>query len=320
MTVTRQGPTNRLPWLACCMALLALHLSEVAGAQGDGPRSQTLLPVGMNFVVPTYLDLSGNYNFAGTILIPGADISSEVWVMTYTRAFAIGDRYAQVWINPIAGSIEGRGTTTNSGTGQPVSLHVSESGLGDALVSFKYGLIGTPALRLPEFAQRAQGFQLSAFTSVSLPIGDYSSDRQLNLGTNVWALRLGLPMVVPLGDPRSATFLEIFPSITFYQDNKDPTGGADKREQDPLFVLESHLSRNFTPRFWASIDLRYRYGGETTTDDVADDNQDKTLGGGLSIGYAFTGMLSMQGSYGQVLNEGDGGELEMVRLKMAVMF
>ena len=274
----------------------------------------------MNFVVPTYLDLSGNYNFAGTIQIPGAEISSEVWVMTYMRAFAIGDHYAQIWINPIAGSIDGRGTVTNPGTGQPVSLHVSESGLGDALVSFKYGLIGTPALRLPEFAQQAQGFQLSAFTSVSLPIGDYSSDRQLNLGTNVWALRLGLPMVMPFGNPRPVTFLEVLPSITFYSDNNDPTGGARKREQDPLFAIESHLSHNFTPKFWASIDLRYRYGGETTTDGVADDNKDQTLGGGLSLGYAFTGMLSMQGSYGQALNESDGSELDMIRLKVVVMF
>jgi hypothetical protein len=47
--------------------------------------------------------------------------------------------------------------------------------------------------------------------------------------------------------------------------------GANVLEQDPLFVVESHLLHNFNPKLWGSIDLRYRYGGETTTDGVANE-------------------------------------------------
>lgn len=308
---------SRWPWLAC-IAVIALHAAGEARAQGDGPRSQVLLPVGINFVVPTYLDLAGNFNFAGSILVPGADVSSHVWVGTYMRAFAIRDRYAQIWINPIAGSIDGRGTVTAGG--QPVSFNVSESGLADAIVSFKLGLIGTPALKLPEFARQAQSFQVSAFASVSLPVGDYDSDRLLNLGTNVWALRLGMPMVVPFGKPGRSTYLEIHPSVTFYEDNDDPGGGARNREQDPLWIVESHLSHNFNAKLWGSLDLRYRYGGETTTDGVPDDNESDVLGGGVSVGYGFTPWLSMQASYGNVLRESDGSEQEMIRVKLVVLF
>lgn len=312
---------RRLRCLAVVVVLgMALLAPRGASAQGDGPRSQTLLPTGINLVVPAYLDLSGNLNFAQTVLVPGAKIDTSIWVVTYTRAFSLGGRYAQFWINPIAGSIDGSGTFTDPRSGQRVTVHVSESGLADPMVSFKLGLVGAPALALAEFVKTPQTFQLSAFVSAGLPWGDYDSDRPLNLGTNVFSLRIGAPMVFPMGDPKAAWFLELFPSVAFYDDNDDPSGGATKREQDPLFMVESHLSHNFHPKFWASLDLRYRYGAETTTDGIADDNAQDVLGGGVSVGYSFTRFLAMQASYGNVLTESDGAELEMIRVKLALMF
>jgi hypothetical protein len=311
----------RKAWIGVA-AVLALTLLAPTGAraQGDGPRSQLLMPTGINLVVPAYLGLSGNMNFGQTILVPDAEIDSDIWVVTYTRAFSFGGRYAQFWINPIAGSIDGRATLTHPVSGERVTVNVSESGLADPVVSFKLGLVGAPALALPEFAKTPQGFQLSAFVSASLPWGDYDSERPLNLGTNVLALRFGAPMVFPMGDPKAPFFFELFPSVAFYEDNDDPSGGAQEREQDPLFMVESHLSHNFTPKFWASFDLRYRKGGETTTDGSDDGNAQDVLGGGVSLGYSFTKFLSMQATYGNVLTENDGTELEMVRVKLALMF
>jgi hypothetical protein len=135
---------------------------------------------------------------------------------------------------------------------------------------------------------------------------------------NVWSLRLGLPMTIPLGSPRTA--LEMHPCVTFYEDNDDPTRGADKLEQDPLLVVESHLTHNFTPKLWGSLDLGYRYGGETTTDGVDDDNKSDSLGGGASLGYALTPKVSVQGSFGKIFAETDGSRLQMLRMKLAWMF
>jgi len=302
------------------LAAILLFLPDVTSAQGDGPRSQLLLPVGENFLVPTYLNLSGNYNFAESILVQDADITSDVFVLTYMRAFSLAGHYAQIWINPIFGSVDGTGSVNNPSTEDPISFESDVSGLGDLLVNFKVGLIGTPALKLPDFAIQPQTFQLSAFGSISAPIGDYDSDRPLNLGTNVWVFRVGVPMVLPfklLGKP---AFFEFFPSAAFYTNNDDPTLGADLREQDLLFMIESHLTYNFTPKLWGGLDMRYRYGGETTTDGVSDDNIQDVLGGGVSIGYSFSPAISLQGTYGMVLSEKDGSELDMIRLKLAYMF
>jgi hypothetical protein len=319
--VTPKLTKKGFSWLACLIvATLILQIPGNAIAQGDGPRSQLLLPIGVNLVVPTYIHLSGNYNFADNILIQDADISSDIYVLSYTRAFSLAGHYAQIFVNPIYGSIDGHGTVLNPTTHLPITLKANESGFADPLISFKYGLIGTPALEVQEFAKLVQEFQLSAFASVSVPIGDYNSDKNLNLGTNVWALRLGTPMVLPFGVSGRQTFLEFFPSVAFYEDNNDPTGGARRREQDPLFMIENHLSYNFIPELWGSIDLRYRYGGETTTDGVSDDNKQDVLGGGVSMGYAFTRFFSMQATYGTVLNESDGSDLDMIRVKLALLF
>ncbi|MFC1831384.1 hypothetical protein ACFL0S_05125, partial [Thermodesulfobacteriota bacterium] len=81
-----------------------------------------------------------------------------------------------------------------------------------------------------------------------------------------------------------------------------------------------NLTCNFTPKLWGGLDLRYRYGAATTTDGVSDDNTQDVLGGGVSIGYSFHPAISMQASYGQVLSEKDGSDLDMIRLKLAFMF
>jgi hypothetical protein len=84
-------------------------------------------------------------------------------------------------------------------------------------------------------------FPLYAYGGVYVPVGDYDSEKALNLGANRWGYGLGLPMVFPLGDPRRQTNLEIHPGVTFYDDNTDPTGGADRKVQAMLFQVEYHL-------------------------------------------------------------------------------
>ena len=120
-------------------------------------------------------------------------------------------------------------------------------GFRDPYFAFKIGLVGAPALGLADFMKHKPTFQLYAYGGVYVPIGDYDSSRLLNLGTNRWAYRLGLPMVFPLGNPKGQTNLEIHPGVTFYGDNDDPTGSAGTMEQDPLFQVEFHLSRTSRP-------------------------------------------------------------------------
>jgi len=291
-----------------------LMMSARTVAQGEGPRVYLMAPVGINALSATYMGMSSNMNFAQSILIPEAEVTSEVLALNYNRFFAIGDRFAELWVTGIFGSVDG------TVRGIPLGdLSASESGLGDPYFALRVGLIGAPALKPTEFSQHQQGFQMHALAGVAPPLGDYESTRVLNLGTNRWSYRLGLPMVLPFGHAPTPTYLEVNPNVYIYGDNDDPFG-AEKREQDPLFVLESHLTHNFTPRLWAGIDLRYQHGGETTTDGVKDDNRIKQLGGGVALGYQFTRNISGFFSYGEIIEQQDGSEGDMLRFRAIYTF
>jgi len=80
-------------------------------------------------------------------------------------------------------------------------------------------------------------------------------------------------------------------------------------------VIESHLSQNFTKKMWASLDLRYQRGGETTTDGVPDDNRMNQWGGGASLGYTFNRAWSSFAGYGRIFGGSDAnGEMWRARL------
>ncbi len=302
-----------------------LSLPGLVLAQGEGARVYLLAPKDINALSLTYMDAESNFNFAQDILIEGADLRSDILALNYNRFFSLGGRLAEIWVTGIWGSIRGDvalgpEAPPNSFFEPGSSINIpKESGIADPYLAMRVGLIGSPALSPAEFVKHRPGFQMSGLVGVYLPAGDYDRDRPVNLGTNRWGYRFGLPMIVPFASPASRTALEIVPSVVFYGDNTDPFR-ADLREQDPLYVVESHLTRNFTPKFWAGLDLRFQYGAETTTDRVPDGNRLDSLGGGASVGYQFTPSFGGWMSYGEIFANNDGSEGDMLRFRFAYVF
>ena len=307
--------------LAATAAFLGLALLAPTGAraQGDGPGAQILFPAGTNVFVPTWLNMEMNSDVSQSILNLDADVDADVLLGIYQRGFGIGDRFAEIWVVPMWADLGAQVDVARDGGGS-ITRSVSESGFGDPYLAFKIGLVGAPALTLAEFMKHKPTFQLYAYGGIYVPIGDYDSDRLLNFGTNRWAYRFGLPMVLPLGDPKRQTNLEIHPGFTFYGDNDDPTGGGGVKEQDELFQVEFHLSTHFNAKWWGSVGGRYRKGGETTTDGVADGNEQDVLGGEVTLGYGFTPHLGLQTTYGDVLTESDGSQSTMIRVRLNYVF
>jgi len=304
--------------------LTLVALPATARAQGDGPRAYLFAPDGLNAIAITYMELSSNYNFAQDILIPGAELDSDVEAVAYNRYFNLGGHFAQFQATGIFGGVGG---TVQVGPGFPLPgfpAGVYDTrrfrGFGDPYFALRVGLSGAPALKLPEFVKHKQGFQVYGLFGVSVPIGEYETTQLVNLGTNRWAFRAGLPMVVPFGSPMKPTYLEVIPSLYFYTTNDDPSGAADERSQKPLFVVESHLTHNITPKFWVGGDLRYQAGGETKTDGIPDDNTANHLGGGFVAGYQILRPLGVWVSWGKIFADDDGSKGDMWRVRVSLAF
>ena len=294
---------------------IGILLPGLALAQGEGPHVYLPAPDGTNIFSFTYMNLSTNLNFNQSIKLKDADIKINIFVPTYMRYFSLGGRLSEVTFSPIFGNLSGSVAVANRVINVP-----RQSGFFDSYVGFRIGLVGAPALKLPEFMKHKQGFQLYGLVGVYIPLSEYDSSRPINLGTNRWGIRLGAPMVMPFGKPARPVNLEVNPTVIFFTANNDPFGAATRRTQQPLFQVENHLSYNLTKKLWGSLDLRYQYGGETTTDGVPDDNGLQQLGGGVTLGYAITRKLGAQVSYGDLLYKNDHSHARMWRLRATYVF
>jgi len=263
------------------------------------------------------MGLSGNFNPSQTVLIPGATVDVFAVPVTYIRTFSLGGRFGRLFLTAPLASLDASGTVIDPRTGEAITVSRGRSGWMDPMVTMHVGLVGAPALTLPEFVKHPKSFQMVAIVGTAIPIGTYDSSRAINLGTNRWSFRLGLGMVTPLG---KSTAWESANSVMLFTDNTDVFGKADTRSQDPLFISENHLTHTFSPKWWGSVDLRWQYGGETQTDGFADDNQTNILGGGVTLGHTFNRHFSGYVSYGNVLASSGNADEWLIRTQLVYSF
>lgn len=301
------------------LALIVFACQLQSSAQGDGPRAFLLAPKGVWGINPKWMNLNQNFLPSGSILVKNADIKVDVFPTSLFHTFGIGGRYAQLifMVNPGSAS----GTVEPGQPGIPAP-QLNASGFGDGCIGFKIGLNDAPALDLKQFASHPMQPSMSFYFRLWYS-GTYDANKPLNLGTNRTSYEFGLPMAIPFGtNPKRATWLEMYPSIRIYTANNDPTviTQAEKSQQLPLFLLENHLTHNFTSKLWAGLDLRYQYGGALELDGVNQDNIVNILGGGVEAGYQLLPFLSASAGYGTILAGDNDARSDMFRLSIVFVY
>jgi hypothetical protein len=298
-------------------AMIFLPVERAQATMGDGPRAYQLLPEGMKTLTVYGISTEGNQTANPGQIIKGADLDVNLGVLQYTHTFSIkGQQSAAFGILPF-GEVNGSVNLPRN------TLSASSSGIGDAQLGCVFGVIGSPALPAESFAVFKPGFAMGLLGKLGMPTGEYDEEKVLNLGANRWSVQLGLPAAYSIGksslDP-SLTRFEILPSVTFYTDNDDPYH-ADECEQEPLFNLEAHITRNLHQAVWVSLDALYTYGGETTTDGIADDNSQRAFSLGGTVNFSFSKSGCIKFSYGETIERNDSGaDGSMVRAVLSYVF
>jgi hypothetical protein len=114
---------------------------------------------------------------------------------------------------------------------------------------------------MAEYPTYRQDVIVGASLQVTAPLGQYDSDKLLNVGTNRWSFKPELGVSKAWG----AFILELIPAVTFFTSNDDFLSGKTL-EQDPIYSLQGHLIYEFSPALWAAFDATYYAGGRTTID------------------------------------------------------
>jgi hypothetical protein len=288
------------PWIIVAV-VLGMFGSMAANAQVP-PRFYWKTLQGTNAVPVIAMSVSGNvnpldpsYNFD-----PSSSLSADVAIAGFAKMFPVWNKASMLAVLVPMGRIEG------DFLAGPLLTREASSGFGDPMVEFNINLIGPPPImNLPDMLRYEPGFSMDLVVDVTFPFGQYDNTQSLNLGQNRWYGRIGTPIVWQLGPwiPASRTTLEIFPSVWLFGDNDDFVG--DNLSSDPTFELETHLTRNFTSKFWGSLDATYSSSGDATisnsTTSVTTSGSDMTLVG-FTLGYQLNDSLQLTIGYKSTLN------------------
>lgn len=275
-----------------CFALL---IPPISWADYDA-RDYIAAPPGTNLLLWYYKIGSGHeYYGAGKRVSDDININSNIGILRYVRYFGIGSYTAFAQVLAPFGSVELDG----AGVG---GVQTETSGLGDVIPAFGIFLINNPESKT----------YLGFTEYISTPTGDYHNNKSLNIGTNRWGFKseLGFSQGFNFSDRWIGQNwnLDLGAAVEFYTDNTDYSTQHLTLSQDPLFILEAHLSKDITKSLWASVDYFFHKGAETSVNSI--DNKDELENHQLQLttGYNFTPDFQLLVQYKNTLSEENGGK------------
>ncbi len=248
---------------AAALALLLACLTAPLLGQDLSPRAYLITPRGSHAFTVGDVFNDGNLLFEGTVPITGATGRLNMPNVTYYRSLSFFGRSA----NATATLAYGKGTF--KGTIAEAEVEAPRSGMFDAAFRFSVNLKGAPAMGVGEFRSWQQKTLVGASLKLVAPTGQYDPTKLINLGANRWAFKPELGLSRRWGhwvlDGYGAVWLfttnpEFFSRNAYY-------AGTRAQSQDPIWALETHLSYDFKPRLWVSLDGNFWYGGRTSIDD-----------------------------------------------------
>jgi len=301
------NPVARLRWSVLVLVATGVLLPLQAMSQVP-PRFYWKTLSGANAVPLIVTSMSGNTNpFDPSHLVTaGADFEGTLALAGYARTFTLFDRAAMGVVLVPMGRLSGEVATPTGSAAQQ-----SNSGFGDPTLEFNLNLIGPKAQKsIPDTLRYEPGFSLDVLADLAIPIGEYDSDKVLNVGQNRWYGRIGFPIVWQLGAwvPGRRTTLEFLPAVWMFGDNTDYVGKT--LETDPLFQIDAHLTRDFTEHLWGSVDAAWYNGAEATVDGVKGEKLDN-YGFGLTLGYQINDNLGLTFSYKSTASDNAPDDLQM---------
>ncbi|MBW1749095.1 MAG: transporter [Deltaproteobacteria bacterium] len=318
---------TRLPAFLATLVIILL-LGGQALAVDDGPRAYWKAREGTNGISVQYLNLdlqtSDSEQFApGSYIYANSDIEASIFLVNYVRymtlfnrpsslslALAGGEIDVDVDANIVASQFLPPGILPSS------SFTQSSSGFADPSTQLVVNLYGTPPLKANfDLIDYEPTWNFDVAVMLGVPIGEYDDDKLVNLGLNRWFGRIAFPVTYNFGvfTPGYMMSLELIPSVWFFADNDDFMG--QELKNDPMWQIEAHLTKDFTPSFFGSLDLLYRGGSQAKIDGVEVGDELDIGDLGLTLGYQVTDNLAIRTSFSSNLFGDSDVDNSMLRLQ-----
>jgi len=235
-----------------------LHFAASAAtsyAQDLEPRAFANTPVGINFLIGGYVYSKGGVGTDPSVPIEDAEVKLNSGVLAYVRTLDLWGRSGK--FDVILPYTWASGSAKFAGQSHTRDV----SGLGDPRLRFSMLFYGAPALSLEEFQDYKPDIIIGGSFEVTPPLGQYDSDKLLNIGTNRWSFKPELGISKTVGP----LTLELSSGVRFYTDNNDFLDGKTL-QLTPVYSVQGHLIYSITPGIWLGLDALYYTGARATID------------------------------------------------------
>jgi len=308
-----------------------LSFSGAVLAVDDGARAYWKGRDGTQVVSFQYLNLNMQATDSqqfdpGHYIYPNSDTEANIFIMNWARHMTLLNRPSSLSLNLAGGSVDIDVNTSSappqflpSGVGAGGSFRQSSSGYADPSAQLDVNLFGTSPLKSGvDLLNYEPTWTLDAAVMLAVPIGEYDDDKVVNMGLNRWYGRVALPMKYHFGvfSPGYMSSFELTPSVWLFAENDDFVG--QKLENDPLFQLEAHLTNDFTPNFFGSLDLLYRSGFKSKFNGVEVGDKLDIGDFGFTLNYQVTDNITFRTSY--TSNVFGDSDLDSSLIRMQVVY
>ncbi len=249
----------RLAWKIAMPLAVVVCLLHVLSAQDLAPRAYTLTPLHANAITVTYGFYTGSLDFNGVVPVSNATGKYNVPVLSYYHSFRMFGHFANI----TAALPYGVGNFHGDVQGEPRGIY--RSGLLDSTYRLAVNLKGGPPLTPAEFHKWHQKKLIGVSLKVLAPTGQYDRTKLVNWGANRWAVKPELGYSQRWGK----VVLDAYAGVWFYTLNPNYFTGRNEQSQHPIGAFEGHLSYDWNPRTWVSLDGNFWFGGTTSLNGIA---------------------------------------------------
>ena len=276
---------NKLFFVLSCLSLGVFQTT--IQAQDLEPGYMSAVPIGSNIAIVSAGFSEGNILLDKTLPIEGLEAKMFNVVLAYFRSFKLFNRLAKIdVVFPYAnadftGLLEGERESRN------------RYGLGDPMFRFSMILIGVKPMKPQEFfKQEQQKFKLGVSMRVKAPLGQYNSEKLINLGANRWVLKSGIGASYTI--KRKLVFEAQLNGI-FFGDNDNFFGG-NTTEQESMLEGQFHATYIFKPGIWFAASIGSVKGGQIKIngEETTIENNDRF---GLTFAYKLKKQHSLKAAY-----------------------
>ena len=264
--------TNSIKFTLSLLTLFSLSMMPLF-SQDLEPRRWTVIPVGTNVIGIGYGHTFGDLLLDPVLQVENAVVKVDTLAVSYIRSFSLAGKTVRfdAFLPWHSAKWEGilRGTPAST----------ERKGFGDSRFRLSVNLLNTST----EYSQEVSHTAIGAGVAVTLPTGEYDKDKLINLGHNRFSIRPQLGVLHTHG----AWSYELTGSVFFFTDNNDYFNDG-KREQDPLYALQTHVVHIFKPGLWASIGAGYGWGGNSTINAEKKDDKWDNFMASLSMGVPLS--------------------------------